>query len=74
MENKWDTKWVEFKFKKDARRANLLANLKLCQPINEDLAERVLALVRESKKNNPEKSLSYAEARQFALTEEAPIP
>lgn len=46
-------------------------NIKHTEPINIERAQRVRALVRESRSKNPDKPLSYAQARQVVMEEEA---
>lgn len=46
-------------------------NTRHTEPINIDRAQRAQALIRESRVKNPEKPLSYAQARQVVMEEEA---
>ena len=46
-------------------------NVQHTEVINLDRAQRAQALMRESRKNNPDKPLSYAQARQVVMEEEA---
>lgn len=46
-------------------------NVRHTEVINLDRAQRAQALMRESRKNNPDKPLSYAQARQVVMEEEA---
>ena len=46
-------------------------NVQHAEPINIERAQRARALMRESRTKNPDKPMSYAQARQVVMEEEA---